>query len=301
MPLSLLNENLEIWIDEPLEAYQGVRFDWTGKIRSLKFKGLELLSSEFQTPRNQQFGAGLYNEFGIDTALAFEEAKTGEWFHKIGVGLLKKSDHAYHFLKPYQVQAAQFNVKVSKDAICIICQSELVHGYAYKLTKTISLEESGLNIEYQLENQGSKTIETEEYVHNFLGFAKRQIGPNYQLYFGFNINEKGFKEILNPAENLSAKGQSLRFQDTVNSEFFISHLNADKRVPAYWELQHQELGVQISEQGSFRSTKVNLWGKAHVISPELFCPILLASGETQVWSRHYRLGTSAGKEKAPHS
>jgi hypothetical protein len=37
-----------------------------------------------------QQGKGFYNEFGMDTALGFEEAAIGGWFHKIGVGLLKK-------------------------------------------------------------------------------------------------------------------------------------------------------------------------------------------------------------------
>lgn len=290
MSIRLEKGDIALLIDEPLEGYQLGRFDWTGKIRSLSFQGKELLSSEkLEDPQGRLSGAGLYNEFGIDTAMAFEEAKTGEWFHKIGVGLLKKSDPIYHFLKPYQVQAAQFNAKVTKDAICIICQSELAHGYAYRLTKTITLKKSGLNIEYQLENDGSKTIETEEYVHNFLGFDKRQIGPNYQLNFGFKLHEKGFKEILNPADNLFIKGQELRFLDPVNTEFFISHLNGNEQVPAYWELQHQELGVQIRELGSFRSTKVNLWGKAHVISPELFCPIKVQPGERQDWQRHFEI------------
>ena len=30
------------------------------------------------------------NEFGIDTALGFDETDIGGWFHKIGIGFIKK-------------------------------------------------------------------------------------------------------------------------------------------------------------------------------------------------------------------
>lgn len=40
---------------------------------------------------------GFYNEFGIDTPIAYEETKEGGYFHKIGIGLLKKEEEQYWF------------------------------------------------------------------------------------------------------------------------------------------------------------------------------------------------------------
>ena len=45
------------------------------------------------------FGKGFTTEFGIDNALGFYEAKKGEWFHKIGVGVLKKRAMNIYFIK----------------------------------------------------------------------------------------------------------------------------------------------------------------------------------------------------------
>ncbi|MDB9733024.1 hypothetical protein OAA96_04435, partial [Polaribacter sp.] len=98
MPHILKNKNLEIQIDLPAENYNFSRFDWTGNIVSVKFKNIQLASTESVTSENEmQIGKGFYNEFGIDTALGFNEAAIGDWFHKIGVGLLKKDNDEYAF------------------------------------------------------------------------------------------------------------------------------------------------------------------------------------------------------------
>ena len=102
MPHILKNKNFEILIDLPNENYNFSRFDWTGKIVKVKFKNI-LLSGDERTDVKQEnnFGKGFYNEFGIDNALGFDEAKSGEWFHKIGIGLLKKEGDEYLFHKKY--------------------------------------------------------------------------------------------------------------------------------------------------------------------------------------------------------
>lgn len=46
---------------------------------------------------------GLYNEFGIENALGFEETEIGDWFHKIGVGLLKKDSNTYSLNNEYEI------------------------------------------------------------------------------------------------------------------------------------------------------------------------------------------------------
>ena len=91
MPHILKNKNIEIHIDLPTENYSSSRFDWTGKIVNVMFQNIQLASVESLTSKNKmQIGKGFYNEFGIDTALGFNDAIIGDWFHKIGVGLLKK-------------------------------------------------------------------------------------------------------------------------------------------------------------------------------------------------------------------
>ena len=71
----------------------------------MKFQNISLSGHESADVRNENhFGKGFYNEFGIDNALGFDEAKSGEWFHKIGVGLLKKEGDKYLFHKHYETK-----------------------------------------------------------------------------------------------------------------------------------------------------------------------------------------------------
>ncbi|MDE5422702.1 hypothetical protein L3073_10835 [Ancylomarina sp. DW003] len=87
----LKNKNLEVHIDLPLENYQLSRFDWTGKIVSVKFKGVDVVGTErLNSDDDNRFGKGFYNEFGIETPVGFDDCEEGDWFPKIGVGLLKK-------------------------------------------------------------------------------------------------------------------------------------------------------------------------------------------------------------------
>ena len=89
MPVVLKNSKLDLHIDLPGEGYTAPRFDQTGKISSLSFKGILLTTSELPQGNDPiTNGRGYYNEFDIDEPSGFQEAQVGEWFHKIGVGLL---------------------------------------------------------------------------------------------------------------------------------------------------------------------------------------------------------------------
>jgi len=92
----LKSNNLKVAIDFPLENYKGSRFDWSGKISSIRFENLPLTTIEDTGSKDVDFlGKGLYNEFGITSPIGFEETPVGGWFHKIGVGLLKKEHKDY--------------------------------------------------------------------------------------------------------------------------------------------------------------------------------------------------------------
>ncbi len=195
----LKNEQLEIQIDLPLENYNFSRFDWTGKIVSVKYKnifvtGVEILNDKDDT----RLGKGFYNEFGIDAALGFAETKAGDWFHKIGVGLLKKEGEDYLISRKYTIQPAEFNVSVKQDVLIISSMSPAFNGYSYFLKKEIKLVESGFIIKYYLENTGEKIINTDEYNHNFVAVNKELMGSDYQLKFPFYLKPEQFGETVNP-------------------------------------------------------------------------------------------------------
>ena len=286
----LKNKNLEIQIDLPAENYNFSRFDWTGNIVSVKFKNIQLASTESITYENEmQNGKGFYNEFGIDTALGFNEAVIGDWFHKIGVGLLKKDNEEYIFNRNYEIKPADFEIKYTSNTILITCKSEFNNGYSYVLKKEIKLEKHGFTINYDLENTGEKEIITDEYVHNFLAINKEIIGRNYILKFPFKLMPAFFLETVNPEQKVTIGQTDVTFNDSPKEQFFFSNLTGYKNVKPQWELKNLESKISISETGSFHTNKVNLWGWKHVISPELFIDISIKPGQNANWTRDYKI------------
>jgi len=290
MAHTLKNNSLEIHIYLPEEGYNFSRFDWTGKITQVKFKNTPLSIAERTDMANDtEFGKGFYNEFGIDSALGFEETAIGGWFHKIGVGLLKKETDEYFFHKKHEIKPAEFKVDATPNKVEVICSSKNVNGYAYVLKKTILLHESSFEINYFLENTGIKDIRTDEYVHNFMAINQESMGSDYVLKFPFQLKPGLFGETVNNEQKVVLGPNEIGFKGTPNEQFFFSNLSGGENVEAAWELLHHKHKIGISETASLKTNKVNLWGWKHVISPELFIPIFIQSGESKKWSRTYKV------------
>jgi hypothetical protein len=290
MTYILKNKYLEIQIDSPKENYNFSRFDWTGKIVKVKFNHISLSSTEKNDYLNEHhFGKGFYNEFGMDTALGFEEAKIGDWFHKIGVGLLKKEDNKYLFNKNYKIKPAKFKVITKSNKIFIQCKSESVNGYSYLLKKEIMLQGNNFIINYELQNTGEKDIKTSEYAHNFMAINNELIGTNYVLKFPIPLKSNLFDKTVNMEQKVEIKQNEFKFNATPNKPFFFSNLSNNNTIDAFWELINLKSNIGISETGSFKTNKINLWGCGHVISPELFFNIYIKPNQIEKWSRTYNI------------
>lgn len=288
MPHILKNDQLEVHIDFPGENYSFSRFDQTGKITEVTYKGIRVSTSELtDTDDENSFGKAFYNEFGIDTALGFDEANIGCWFHKIGVGLLKKNDEEYLFSRPYEIQPADFEVNIEPNKVLMACRSQLVSGYSYLLEKEIEILDNRFVLKYRLHNTGEKDIITDEYVHNFTAIKNAFMGPDYKLSFPFALNPDKFDAVVNPEQVIEIGPGDVYFTGSPNDQFFFSNLTGSKFSTAQWELRNHKSKLGISETGSFQTNKINLWGWKHVISPELFFHINIKPGQNTEWSRTY--------------
>lgn len=286
----LKNNHLELHIDAPTENYSCTRFDWTGKISQLKFQNIPLTTIENTNLINTAcFGKGFYNEFGIDTPLGFHETAIGGWFHKIGIGLLKKENEQYLFHKKYAVKPAKFSVSTEANAVIIHCTSEAFNGYSYKLTKEIKLYSSSFTIKYTLHNTGEKEIVTDEYVHNFMATDNALKGKEYALEFPFKLEPPLFDETVNTEQKVTIGSNRIIFKETPKEQFFFSNLSGGKLENAAWTLLNSNTKIGIQETGNFQTNKINVWGWGHVISPELFFKINIKAGKALEWTRTFEV------------
>lgn len=294
MSIQLKNDNLCLELNKPGKVYQGSRFDWTGQIVQITYLGKhtfctkELKDEKFYKTQGQ----GLYNEFGIDMPVGYDACRPCDQFPKIGVGLLtKKYDIPYDFFNPYQIDPFQFTYTKTLSNIIFRCQSNSYGDYAFGLEKVIKLDKSSFSISYTLKNTGKKVILTNEYVHNFLSINNRPIDGKYKLFFSFQLYPNRFENYLNPNDVVQFSKSSLTWKSVPKSAFFFSKLNTDYRGSASWLLVQVQDKVAIRESVNFKIQKMNLWGEAHVVSPEIFALIHVRPGKSYSWKRKYEFFT----------
>ncbi len=290
MGYRLSNDRLNVDI-AGTDAYRGTRFDRTGFITQVQMKESyhTFCVPESLLPGHGTGGTGICNEFGLFQPVGYREAKAGEAFPKLGVGLLTRQNmDAYSFDKPYPVVPFEVDVEYRQDRISYVVHPKDCRGYAARLEKTISIRDATLTIDYRLLNTGSKKIETGEYAHNFFGIDRYSIGPEYILRFPFPVRLEP-SALADMPDFMSVAGHEMRWLRVPNREFYF-------RLPGYesehrpfcWELVHLPSGAGVREVSRFPVSMMALWGLSHVVSPEVFIDIRLPPGGLLEWSRVYQ-------------
>src|SRR5450432_3389805 len=86
----------KLYLPDPDNGYyRATRFDWSGVIASLEYKGHNYFGVWFPRydPKINDAITGPVEEYRTgESALGYENAKTGETFIRIGVGVLRKPE-----------------------------------------------------------------------------------------------------------------------------------------------------------------------------------------------------------------
>lgn len=279
---TLRNDRLSVEISYPGKKYCGSRFDWMGFITQVTLdKKHTFCVPESLEKGKGSGGCGLCGEFGIHEPVGYDETPVGGYFHKIGIGLLKKPDmQPYDFFRKYEVMPADssvFNDRTSADLSLVV---PVHNGYGYIYRKSIGLGENQLKITYFLTNTGDKSISTTEYCHNFIGIDNNSIGSSYSLKLPCRINMSEVRGPVNTDDNI------FFWPDGFCGEFYCQ-LSDYKKEGFSWEVYDSKAGSGIRETDDFTIQKFALWGCKHVVSPEAFIKINLEPGASQSWSREY--------------
>lgn len=314
--IHIRSARLDVEIAQPGTLYTGSRFDWTGYISQITLDGQHTFCApESLEPGKGTGGLGLCNEFGIETAIGYQDARTGEAFPKLGIGLLARSDDSpYNFFKPYElIEPFPLTVETSQDRAVFTLDPLNCRGYAARLRKTISAAQNELSIHYELENTGTRALITEEYCHNFMAIDRHSIGPDYQLRLGFKPeleppgpdmrkSAPGWIQILAPkfildraaqsmmrkmADSIELKEDRLEFRAIPKSAFYSRLAGFSRSGRDQFKLVYMPEQISISEMDDFEPMRFAVWGMAHVASAEVFKRIDLDPGQSTAWTRRY--------------
>jgi len=270
--------------------YQGTRFDWAGAFKDLTYKGHSFIEPWFENydPKLHDAISGPVEEF---TPLGYAEAKPGDTFVKVGVGVLRKpDDKPYVFARYYDVvDQGTWTVKKHKDHLDFTHELTSPAGYAYRYTKTVKLTKGKpeLVLEHSLKNTGKLPIEASAYDHNFFIIDKQPTGPTVAIQFPFEVKGegKGFGSVIQTQGNRLVYSREFEKKENVYSAGLQGFDPTSKSYDIRIENQKTGAGVHITSDQPLE--KLVYWACATTSCPEPYIHLKAAPGQEIKWKIAY--------------
>lgn len=272
--------------------YRGTRFDWSGVVSELEYKGHSFCGQWFAKYNPTTHDAILGPADAFDP-LGYDSTRAGSRFIKIGVGLLETDKAApYAPFKYYKVvNGGNWNVEKTKNSVRLTQTLASDSGYAYVYNKEVKLLKGKpvMLLEHSLKNTGSRTIETEVFNHNFFVLDKQQAGPGLLLKFSFPLSAEGSRGLGQIADLRGDSLVMLRTPVGHESVYAIMHGYSGSEKDYHILLKNDNSGAAIQIDGDKPLSKLVCWGSATILCPEPYIHIKVNPGETFRWTIRYEL------------
>ena len=280
-----------VYLPDPQQGYyRGTRFDWSGAFKSLDYDGHHYVEPWFEKydPKTHDAISGPAEEF---TALGFTDAKPGETFVKIGVGVLRKpDDKPYAFAQYYDVvDHGKWDVKTAKDHVDFQHELTDANGYGYRYTKTVRLtkDKPELVLEHRLKNTGKVRIETSVYDHNFFIIDGQPTGPAITVRFPFAVKAegKGFGSVIYARDSSLVYGRELEKKEQVYS----AGLQGFGATADAYDIRIENLktGAGLRATSDQPLEKLVFWACSTTSCPEPYVRLRVMPGQEATWKIRY--------------
>jgi len=288
--------------------YQGTRFDWSGIVYSLQFKGHDYYGPWFQAidPAVHDFvykGAdivagpcsaitGPVDEFG---PLGWDEAKPGGNFIKIGIGSLRKPDDAkYDNYRLYEIaDPGKWSIHRDRDSIEFtqeVADSSSGYSYIYRKTLRLAKAKPEMTLEHSLKNVGARAIGTSVYNHNFLVLDNMAPGPGWFISVPFPIRttRPPNKELADIRANEIVYLKKLEERDVVTTPLEgFGNSPKDNQI----RIESKSAGAGMRIEGDRPLSRESLWSIRTVVAMEPFIAIDIEPGREFTWKSTYTFYT----------
>jgi hypothetical protein len=273
--------------------YRGTRFDWSGLVSQVEFKG-HTYFGELKRPHKptvHDHAAGLCDEFGMGSPLGYNEVKRGGAFLKIGVGtLLRGKEPRYGFHLDYAIaEPAPWDIQKDGARITFTQKVTGPRGWGYRYVKTVALEKGRpiLSVRHVLANTGRKRIRTDHYCHNMFIFDQQPVGRPYRVAFTFP------PKALRPSpEQANLQECEFRFVEKVLKGHFWSPL-IGYTLPRHktFVVLHDPSGLSLKVSTARAPSKICMYAEKTAVCPETFVSLDVAPGRSITWTTEHEFGT----------
>jgi hypothetical protein len=310
----LQSGSLVIEVGDPESAEcrwnKGLRFSPVANILRAQLHGQEFLYSPPGGGALTYLG-GLPMEFDIGQEAfqpdppGYNEGKNGDPFLKIGVGILRRDAGAYNFSANYPVvERARTAVTWQQDrAHFVQTLTGSANGYSCYLEEDVIVKNDRVILNYLLRNTGSKPFTTEQYLHDFLSFSGRPVGPNVRLSFPYDFTTNPAVTPWQPSgrfRSIAAAAAPVVVRIANGIEF----MEKATGVPKIWVYRPQghtgpelcavdfaDTQQRLTIETSIPAAYTGIWTTDYQVSPEQFLQITLAPGEEARFTRTYTFRT----------
>ncbi|UCG59524.1 MAG: LamG domain-containing protein [Phycisphaerales bacterium] len=285
---------------------RGLRFSPVANVLRVQLNGQEFLYSPVDGGVvSPGYVGGLPMEFDIGQEEfqpdppGYVEGTSGSSFLKIGVGILRRNSSAYNFMTNYDViELADTAATWHSDRVHFAqTLSGTANGYSYALEEDVIVKNDRIIMNYVLTNTGSKTFTTEQYIHNFLTFSGKPVGPDYIIGFPYNLTSSPEIEPWSPPVRRLSIASTPQVVRLANMIIYKTRVTS---VPKIWVYKPEDyagrdlFGVEQTDtaqrlviESSLPAEYVGIWTTDYQVSPEQFLIITLAPGEHIEFTRTY--------------
>jgi hypothetical protein len=279
----------KLYLPDPAKGYyRATRFDWSGQIESLQFRGHNYFGQWFDTydPRLHDSILGPVEEFLSDgIGLGYNDVKPGESFVKIGVGAIRKPEEkAFQQFHTYEItDPGKWTVRQFPDRVEFTQELRDTAGYAYLYKKTVRLTKGKpqLVLEHSLKNTGAKPIETSVYEHNFYVIDGQPAGPDFTVKFPFAVHAAA--DLKGLAE---ARGNQFTYlKELEKGQSVYTQLQGFGDMPVDYDIRVENSAARAGvRQTSDRPlAKLVFWSIRTTVCPEAYIDMKIAPGKEFTW------------------
>lgn len=274
--------------------YRGSRFDWSGVVGCLAYKGHTYFGVWFPhyDPLLHDAITGPVEEFrsGFESAQGYDQAKPGELFVKPGVGVLRRiDDKPYHFATAYPVvDGGKRTVHAGRSSVSFTQDLKAASGFAYTYKKVLKLEKDQpvLILEHELKNTGPETIDTYVYDHDFFMIDDEPTGPNMVVRFPFApVGEPGLQNGARIEGKEIVYDRELQTGETAQSTL-TGYSNQASDYDFF--VENRKTGGGVEQTGDLPLARIYFWSIRTTISPEAYVHLNIAPGKSARWTIRYR-------------
>lgn len=269
--------------------YRGARFDWSGQIHALEYKGHSFFGLWYDK----------YDPFLHDAIMGpveafdpvgYEDAPVGGRFVKVGVGALEKPEEKnYFFANPYKlINPGKWKIKKASDKIKFThILNDTTISYVYTKTVALTKGKPELVLYHTLKNTGRKTIETNVMNHNFFVIDSQVTSSDFEINLPFQASVEQKNE--SKAATINDHRILLEDGNPAGKDFYLGPITgySDSEEDYNITVSNKKTGASVNITSDRPFSRLAFWATVKTVCPEPFIHVKAEPGKEFSWKITY--------------